>query len=335
MSAVSTLVGTMPIDRRHAISTVASLAVYPLLSRSASAQEFPTKAVRIMVGFAPGGTTDVVARLLAQWLQQRLGQPFVVENRPGASTNIATEAVVGAAADGHTLLLTTTSNLLNGSLFDKLSYDFIRDIAPIAGVMRTPLVLVATPSLQIGSITEFIAYGKANPGRINMANFGIGTVSHLAAELLGMSAGINYVHVPYRGSGPMIPDLLSGRAHAAFDNLPASLEHIKSGKLVGLAVTTSTRSAALPNVPTVMEFISGFEVSAIVGVGAPKRTPSATIEKLNKEINTGLADPTLRARLDDLGGLLLNGSPTDFETLIVRETDKWGRLIKSAGIKLE
>ena len=201
---------------------------------------------------------DVAARLIVQWLQQRLGQPFVVENRSGASTNIATEAVVRAPADGYTLLLTTTSNLLNGALFDKLSYDFIRDIAPIAGLMRTPLVLVVTPSFPATSITEFIAYAKANPGKISMANFGNGTISHLAAELFKMTTGIEYVHIPYRGSGPMIPELLSGQVHAAFDNLPASLEHIKSGKLIGLAVTTSERSVALPNLPTVMEYIAGF-----------------------------------------------------------------------------
>ena len=325
----------MLLDRRRTLSLAAACAVSSFIVRPSWADTYPSRPVRLMVGFAPGGTTDIAARLIGQWLQDRLGQPFVIENRPGASTNLATEAVVRSPADGYTLLVTSTNNFINAGLFPQLNYNFIRDIAPIAGIMRTPLVLEVHPSIPVATVTEFIAYAKANPGKINMGNFGTGTVSHLAAELFKATVGVDYVHVPYRGSGPMLPDLLAGRLHAAFDNLPASIEHIKAGTLRPLAVTTATRSQSIPSVPTVAESVPGFEVSAAFGVAAPRQTPAAVIELLNKEINAGLANPQLKGKLTDLGGLLLPGSPAEFEQLALRETEKWTKLIKASSIKAE
>lgn len=325
----------MIMDRRRVLSLAAASAISPFVAVESRANAYPTRPVRLLVGFAPGGTTDIAARLIGQWLQERLGQPFVIENRPGASTNLATEAVVRSPADGYTLLVTSTNNFINAGLFPQLNYNFIRDIAPIAGIMRTPLVLEVHPSIPVATVTEFIAYAKANPGKINMGNFGTGTVSHLAAELFKTTAGVDYVHVPYRGSGPMLPDLLAGRLHAAFDNLPASIEHIKAGTLRPLAVTTATRSQSIPSVPTVAESVQGFEVSAAFGVAAPRQTPAAVIELLNKEINAGLANPQLKGKLTDLGGLLLPGSPAEFEQLALRETEKWTKLIKASSIKAE
>lgn len=325
----------MIVDRRQILSLAAAAATSPLVARQAWADSYPTRPVRVMIGFPAGGTADVIARMISEWLQVRLGQPFIIENRPGAGTNFATEAVVRAPADGYTLLATTTSNLLNGALYEDLRYDFVRDIVPIASLTLHPLVLDVTPTIPAKSLPEFIAYAKANPGMINMGNFGTGTVSHLAGEALKLAAGIDFVNVPYGGAGPMLTDLLSGRIHAAFDNIPASIGHIRSGSLRGLAVTTATRSEVLPSIPAVGEFIPGYEAFSVAGIGAPRDTPADRIEKLNTEINAGLADPKVRARLIELGAVILAGSPADFAKLIARETEKWGKMTRLLGVKMK
>ena len=288
-----------------------------------------------IVGFAPGGAADIVARLIGQWLSERLGQPFVIENRPGAGSNIATEAVVRAPADGYTLLLVTAANAINATLYDKLNFNFIRDIAPVASIIRVPLVMVVNPSVPAKTVPEFIAYAKANPGKINMASAGNGTAAHMAGELFKMMAGVDMVHVPYRGGGARAHR--SARRTGAGHVRPhaASIEYIKAGKLRALAVTTATRSEALPDIPTVGEFVPGYEASAWFGVGAPKNTPAEIVDKLNKEINAALADPKIKARLADLGGTVLAGSPADFGKLIADETEKWGKVIRAANIKPE
>jgi tripartite-type tricarboxylate transporter receptor subunit TctC len=289
--------------------------------------------VRIIAGFPAGGTADVIARLIAQWLSERLGQSFFIDNRPGAATNIATEAVVRAAPDGYTLLLANTTNAINPSLYDKLNYDFLRDIAPVAGIIRVPLVMEVNPSVPATTVSEFIAYAKANPGKINMASSGNGTNSHLAGEMLKMMTGIDMVHVPYRGSAPMLTDLLSGQVQVAIDPITASIEHIRVGKLRALAVTTTTRSAILPEVPTMGDSISGFEASGWNGLGLPKNTPAAIVDKLNKEINAALADPRIKTRLAELGTTPIVLSPADFGKLIAEETEKWAKVVKFSGAK--
>lgn len=324
----------MVIDRRRLLSRAACVAFAPLLPGRVLAESYPTRPVRMMIGFPPGGGADVLTRITCDWLSQRLGQAFVVENRPGAATNLATEAVVRAPADGYTLLATTTSNLLNGALFEDLKYDFIRDIAPVASLSVQPLVMVVGSDGPARSVQQLIAYAKANPGKISIGHFGPGTISHLAGEYWKQQAGIDAVTVPYRGSAPMLTDLLAGRIQVAFDNIAGPIGHIKAGSLHALAVTTTTRSDSLPGVPSVSEFLSGYEAYAVAGFGAPKGTPADIIAKLNAEINAGLADPKLRARLGEMGVSLLAGTPTDFAQLIARETDKWGRLIKSSGIKV-
>jgi tripartite-type tricarboxylate transporter receptor subunit TctC len=301
----------------------------------ALAQDYPTRPVRWIVGFPPGGPTDIVARLMGQWLSERLGQPFIIENRPGASTNLATEAVVRAPADGTMLLAVTSTNTVNATVFDKLSFNVVRDIAMVAGVVRSPLVLEVHPAVPAHSVTELIALAKANPGKVTLASFGTATTSHVAGELFKLTAGINMVHVPYRGSTPLVTDLLGGQVQAAFDNLPASIEHIRSGKLRALAVGTATRSEQLPNVPTVSEFLPGFEASAFVAVGAPKGTPVEIIERLNNEINACLADPKVKSRLADLGGAVFVGSPADLAKHVADETEKWAKVIRTANIKPE
>jgi tripartite-type tricarboxylate transporter receptor subunit TctC len=325
----------MKRSRRTFLTLLAGATALPALSRVASAQAYPSKPVRILVGFPPGGTTDIAARLIGQWLTERLGQPFIVENRPGASTNLATEAVVRAPADGTTLLAVTSTNTVNATFFDKLGFNVVRDIAMVAGVVRSPLVLEVHPSVPAHSVTELIALAKANPGKVTLASFGTATTSHVAGELFKLSAGIDMVHVPYRGSTPLVTDLLGGQVQAAFDNLPASIEHIRSGKLRALAVGTATRSEQLPNVPTVSEFLPGFEASAFVAVGAPKGTPAEVIDRLNKEINACLADPKVKARLADLGGAVFVGSPADLAKHVADETEKWGKVIRTANIKPE
>jgi tripartite-type tricarboxylate transporter receptor subunit TctC len=308
----------MKLPRRKFLHLAAGAAALPALSRFAWAQTYPTRPVHIIVGFSAGGTTDIGARLIAQWLSERLGRPFVIENRPGVGTHVATEAVVRAPADGYTLLMVTGANAINASLYDKLNYNFVRDIAPVASVIRSPFVLEVYPAVPVKTVPELIAYAKANPGKINMASFGIGSASHLSGEMFKTITGIEMLHVPYRGSAPMVIDLLSGQVQLAFDNLPASIEQIRAGKLRPLAVTTATRSEALPDVPALGEILPGYEASAWIGVGAPKNTPAEIIDKLNKEINAALADPKIKARFADLSGTVVAGSPADFGNLIGR-----------------
>jgi tripartite-type tricarboxylate transporter receptor subunit TctC len=285
------------------------------------------------VGFAAGGPTDILARLMAQWLSQRLGQPFVIDNRPGVGGNLATEAAVNAPADGHTLLLVAPANSINATLYDKLSFNFIRDIAPVASIMRAFYVMEVNPSLPVKSVPEFIAYARAHPGEINMASAGSGTPQHVAGELFKLMTDVEMVHVPYRGSAPALTDLMGGQVQVMFDNLISSLELIKAGKLRPLAVTTTARSEALPDIPTVGDFVPGFEASALFGLGAPRTTPAEVVGRLNIEINAGLADPRIKARLAELAGVVLTGSPADFGKLIADETEKWGKVVRFSGAK--
>jgi tripartite-type tricarboxylate transporter receptor subunit TctC len=325
----------MKLPRRQFLHLAAGAAALPAVSRFAWAQGYPARPVRIIVGFAPGGANDILARLIGQWLSERLGQPFVIENRPGGGSNIATEAVVRAPADGYTLLLVGPPQAINATLYEKLNFNFLRDIAPVAGIIRAPNVMEVNPSVPANTVSEFIAYAKANPGRVNMASAGNGPGPHMAGELFKMMAAVNIVHVPYRGSGPALIDLLGGQVQVMFDALPPSMVHIRTGKLRALAVTTAARSPALPDVPTVSDFVPGYEASASFGVGAPRNTPADVVEKLNKEINVGLAEPKMIARLADLGGTSLPGSPADFGKLIAEETEKWGKVVKFANIKPE
>jgi tripartite-type tricarboxylate transporter receptor subunit TctC len=321
--------------RRRFLHLAAGAAALPVVSRIAFAQTYPSRPVRIIVGFPPGGGSDILARLIGQWLSERLGQPFIIDNRPGAGSNIATEAVVRAPADGYTLLLVGAFNAVNATLYDKLNFNFIRDIAPVAGIMRTSNVVVVHPSLPAKTIPEFIAHAKTNPGRISMASPGIGTVAHMSGELFKMMTGVNMVHVPYRGDAPAVTDLISGQVQVMFSNTVSSIEHIRAGRLRALAVTTATRSDALPDVPTVGEFVQGYEASAWWGFGAPKNAPKEIIDKLNQEINAGLAHPKIKTRLADLGGDVLALSPADFGKLIADETEKWGKVTRAANIKPE
>jgi tripartite-type tricarboxylate transporter receptor subunit TctC len=325
----------MKLPRRQFLHLAAGAAALPTISRVAWAQAYPSRPVRIVVGFPAGGTGDINARLIGQWLSERLGQPFVVENRPGAAGNIAAEAVVRAPADGYTLLMLVATHTVNASLFDKLSFNLVRDIAPVAGLSRSPLVLEVNPGVPVNAVPEFIAYLKANSGKLSLASYGTGTISHLAGELFKMMAGVHMLHVPYRGSSPMLTDLLAGQVQAAFDNLPASIGHIRADKLRPLAVTTALRSETLPNIPTVSEFLPGFEASAWSVFGVPKNTPAEIVDRLNKEINASLSDPKIKARLADLGATTLEGSPADFAKLIADETEKWAKVIRAANIKPE
>jgi tripartite-type tricarboxylate transporter receptor subunit TctC len=322
----------MKTSRRRFLCLAAATAALPTISRSALAQVYPTRPVRLIVG-APGSTADFLARLMGQWLSARLGQPFIIEARPGAGNNIATEAVVKAPPDGYTLLMVVPGNAINASLYDKLNFVFHRDIAPVAGLIRAPNVMEVHPSVPATTVPEFIAYAKANPGKLNYASNGVGTLLHVGAELFKMMAGIDMVHVPYRGIAPALTDLLGGQVQMMCDNISASIEHIKAGRVRALAVTTSTRSELLPELPTVGDFLPGFEQSAFFGVGAPKSTPSEIIDRLNAEINAGLADPKMRTRLAEVAGPVLPGSPADFGKLIAEETEKWGKVIRLLGIK--
>jgi tripartite-type tricarboxylate transporter receptor subunit TctC len=323
----------MKLPRRRFLHLAAAAGALPAASRLASAQTYPTRPVHVLVGFAAGGPTDILARLMGQWLSQRLGQPFVIENRPGVGGNLATEAAVNAPADGHTLLLVAPANTINATLYDKLSFNFMRDIAPIGSIMRSFYVMEVTPSLPVKSVPEFIAYAKAHPGEINMASAGSGTPQHVAGELFKLMTGVAMVHVPYRGSVPALSDLMGGQVQVMFDNMISSLELIRAGKLRALAVTTTARSAALPDLPTVGDFVPGFEASALFGLGAPRPTPADIVEKLNLEINAGLADPKLKARLAELAGVVLSGSPADYGKLIAEETEKWGKVVRFSGAK--
>jgi tripartite-type tricarboxylate transporter receptor subunit TctC len=310
----------MNLPRRQFLHLAAGAAALSPMSRIARAQAYPTRPVRIVVGYVAGGATDIVARLIGQWLSERVGRQFIVENRPGAGGNLGTEAVVRALPDGYTLLLVNLANAINATLYDKLNFNFIRDIAPVAGIVRVPNVMLVNPLLSAKTVPEFIAYAKANPGKINMASAGVGSQSHFAGELFKMMTGVNVVHVPYRGGAPALTDLLGGQVQVMFDALPSSIEHIRSGKLRALAVTTGTRSEVLPDISTVGDFVPGYEMSNWFGVGVPKNTPAEIVEKLDKEINAALADSKLKARLADLGGMVLVGSPSDFGRLIADES---------------
>jgi tripartite-type tricarboxylate transporter receptor subunit TctC len=321
--------------RRRFLGLAAGAAALPAVSRIAWAQAYPTRPVRIIVGFPAGGSGDIIARLMGQWLSERLGQTFIIENRPGAAGNIATEAVVRAPADGNTLLMVAATNAINATLYDKLNFNFVRDIAPVAGIIRMPLVMVVHPSSQAKTVPEFIAYAKANPGKLNMASPGNGTVNHVAGEMFKMMAGINMVHVPYRGGAPAYTDLLGAQVEVYFGQLVGAIEYIRDGKLRALAVTTSTRSEALPDIPTVADFVPGYEASDWFGIGATKGTPPEIVEKLNKEVNAALADPKMKARLAGLGGVSMPATPADFGKLIRAEPEKWGKVIRAANIKAQ
>jgi tripartite-type tricarboxylate transporter receptor subunit TctC len=325
----------MKFPRRQFLHMAAGAAALTAESHFAWAQAYPMRPVRIVVGLAAGGGNDIVARLLGQWLSERLGHQFVIENRPGAGTNIATEVVVRAPADGYTLLLVSTPAAINATLYEKLTFNVIRDIAPVASVSRVPNVMVVHPSLPAKTVPEFIAYAKANPGKLSVASPGNGSPGHVAGELFKMMTGVNLLHVPYRGLSPALTDLLGGQVQMLFGTTVGTIEYIRAGALRPLAVTTTTRWEGLPDIPTLSDFVPGFEASSWYGVGAPRNTPTAIITKLNKEINSALADPIMKTRLADLGGTVLTGSPADFGRLIAEETEKWAKVVKFSGARAE
>ena len=325
----------MKLPRRNFLHLAAGAAALTALSHTALAQAYPTRPVRLIVPFGPAGATDITARLIGHWLSERLGQQFIIENRPGAGGNIGTEAVVRAPPDGYTLLYVTTANASNATLYEKLNFNFIHDIAPVAAIISFPYIMVVNPSVPAKTLPEFIAYAKANPGKINMASPGIGSTPHVNGELFKVMTGTNMVHVPYRSAAAVMTDLLSGQVQLYFGTTASSLEYVRTGKLRALGVTIARRLDALPEIPTVAEFVPGYEASNWYGVGAPKATPGEIIDKLNKEISACLADPNLKARLADLGGTVLAGSPADFGKLIADETEKWAKVIKFAGIKAD
>ena len=323
---------TLP-HRRQFLHLASGAVALPALSRIASAQTYPTRPVRLVVGFAAGQAIDILARLIAQSLSERFGQQFIVENRPGGGGNIATEAVVRAPPDGYTLLAVGSNNMINATLYEKLNFDFIRDIALVASIYRVPQVMEVNPSFPAKTLPELIAYAKANPGKINFASAGNGSVAHVTAELFKMMAGVNMQHVPYRGAAPALTDLLGGQVHLMFDNMPSSIEHIRAGRLRPLAVTATARLEGLPDVPTVADFLPGFETSAWAGIGAPKNTPAEIIDQLNRETNAALADPKLKARVADLGGMVFPLSPAEYEKRVAEETEKWGKVVKFSGAR--
>ena len=325
----------MKLPRRRFLRLAAGTASLPAVTRFAQAQTYPTRPVRVIVGFPAGGGSDITARLMGQWLSERLGQPFVVENRPGAATNIATEAVVRAPADGYALLLFGSSSAINATFYEKLPFDLIRDIAPVAGINRVPYVMVVSASVPAKSVPEFITYAKANPGKINMASSGNGSVQHVSGELFKMMTGVSMVHVPYRGAAPALTDLISGQVQVMFDAVSSSIDYIRSGKLRALAMTTAARSEALPDLPTVSDFVPGYEPRSWSGIGAPKNTPTEIIDKLSQEINAALADPKIKARLADLGSVPMPMSPANFGKLIAESVEKWGNVLRAANIKPE
>jgi tripartite-type tricarboxylate transporter receptor subunit TctC len=325
----------MKLPRRNFLRLAAGAAVLPAVSGIARAQAYPSRPVHLMVGFAAGGGYDIVARLIGQWLSERLGQPFVIENRPGAGTNIATEAVVRAPPDGYTLLLIGSTNAINTTFYQKLNFNFLGDITPVSSITQQPQAMLTNPSFPAKTIPELIAYAKANPGKVTMSSPGVGSISHLAGELFKMMAGVNLVHVPFGGNSPALTALLGGQVDVSVASLPSSIEHMRTGKLRGLGVTTAMRAEALPDVPSIGEFVTGYDVTAWYGVGAPKGTPVDIINKLNKEISAALADPKLKARLADLGGTPFVMSPADFGKFIAQETEKWGKVIRAANLKSE
>jgi tripartite-type tricarboxylate transporter receptor subunit TctC len=323
----------MNLARRAFLQLAAGTAALPALSRLARAQTYPSRPVRVVVPFAAGGGTDIRARLIGQSLSERLGQQFVIENRPGAGGNIGTEIVVKATPDGYALLLVGTSSAINTSLYEKLSFNFVRDIAPVASISRNSFIMVVHPSVPAKTVPELIAYAKANPGKVNMASAGNGSLAHLAGELFKMMTGVDMVHVPYRGGGPAMTDLIGGQVQIAFEDISSSIEHVRAGKLRAIAVTAAARLETLPDISAVGEFVPGYEASGWSGIGAPKNTPTEVIDKLNKEISSALADPKISRRLADLGGMVLALSPSDFSKLIAAETEKWGKVIRAANIK--
>jgi len=321
--------------RRQFLHLAAGVAALPVLPRIARAQAYPSRPVRIVAAFAAGGGVDITARLIGQWLSDRLGQQFVVDNRPGASGNLGTEAVVNAPPDGYTLLLATIPNAVNATLYEKLNFNFIRDIAPVASIIRVPMIVLISPSLPTRTVPEFIAYAKANPGKVNMASAGAGSAPHLAGELFSAMTGIKMVHVPYRGQATALPDLFSGQVQVLFATTPGMTEFVRTGRLRALAVTTASRSEVLPELPTMGDFVPGYEVSQWYGMGAPKNTPAEIVNSLNREINAGLADSKMKARFADIGGEVFAGSPSEFGKFIADETEKWAKVVKLAGIKPE
>jgi tripartite-type tricarboxylate transporter receptor subunit TctC len=325
----------MALSRRRVLELATGAFAFAAILRSARAQTYPTRPVRIIVGFPAGGPSDIAARLIAQWLSEHLGQEFVVENRPGAASNIATEAALRAPPDGYTLLLVTSTNAVNATFYENLNFNFMSDIAPVAGIIRVPFVMEINPSIPAKTVPEFIAYAKANPGKINMASGGIGTSVHIAGELFKMMAGVNLVHVPYRGSAPALTDMISGQVHVMFDILTSSIQHIRSNALRALAVTSERRSEALPDLPTVGDFLPGYEATAWYGIAAPKNTPSEIVDKLNNEVNAGLADPKIKARFAELASAVIPGSPADFGRLVGDEIQKWAKVVKFSGAKPE
>ena len=325
----------MKLGRRQLLHLAAGVVALAAISPLACAQSYPSRPVHLIVAYAPGGGTDVTARLMGQWLSERLGQPFIIENKSGAGGNIGTEAAVHAPADGYTLFLISLANATNATLYDHLNYNFIRDIVPVAGIIRVPNVMLVNPALPVSTVPEFIAYAKANPGKVNMASAGNGSPPHIAGELFIAMAGVNMQHVPYRSGGGALTSLLGGQVQVTFESTLSSLEFIRAGKLRALAVTTSTRSPALPDIPSLSDFVPGYEASSWYGIGAPKGTPLEIIDKLNREINAALADPSMLARFGDFGATVLSGSPADFGKLIAEETDKWGKVIRTAEIKAD
>jgi tripartite-type tricarboxylate transporter receptor subunit TctC len=325
----------MKLPRRYFLHLAAGAVVLPAVAHIAEAQSYPSRPVHIIVGYAAGGPTDILARLIGQWLSERLGQQFVIEGRPGAATNIATEAVAHAPPDGYTLLAAVSTNTINPALYPNLNYNFIRDIAMVAGLTRSAEVLEVNPALPITSVSELIAYVRTNPGKLSLGSFGTGTISHVAGVMFKREAGIEMVHVPYRGSAPLVVDLLAGQVPVAFDNVQSSIGYIKAGKLRALAVTSAARLPWLPDVPALGDFLLGYEVTGWIGVAAPKNTPVAIIDKLNKEINAGLADPKIAARVDDLASTVFVASPAELDTLVVESTERWSKVIRAAGIKAE
>jgi len=335
----------MKLSRRRLLHLAAGVAALPAASpiawaqtspaQTAAAQTYPARPVHVTVGFAAGGGVDITARLIGQWLSERLGQSFITENRPGAGGNIGTEVVVNAPPDGYTLLLATVPNAVNATLYDKLNFNFVRDIAPVAGIIRVPQVILVNPSVPAKTVPELIDYAKANPGKVNMASAGNGSAPHMAGELFNVMAGVNMVHVPYRGQGPALTDLLGGQVQVLFATTPGTTEYVRTGRLRALAVTTAARAQVLPDLPTVGDFVPGYEASQWYGVGAPRQTPAAIVDKLNAEINAALADPGMKARFADIGGEALTGSPADFGKLIATETEKWGKVVRAANLTPE
>jgi tripartite-type tricarboxylate transporter receptor subunit TctC len=325
----------MPLARRRLLLLAPLIAAFSVVPHLARAETYPTRPVRLVTGYTPAGATDIFARLIGQWLTERLGQQLVVDNRPGAASNIATEAVTRAPPDGYTLMLVAPANAINATLYDRLNFNFLRDIAPVAGISRVANVMAMSPSVPARTVPEFIAYAKAHPGKINFASAGPGSQQHVAAELFKMMAGIDMVHVPYRGGGPAMTDLLAGQVQVFFGTTASTLQHFRAGKLIPLAVTTAMRSPALPEVPTIGEFVPGYEASSWYGIGAPAGTPAAIIDILNRGINAALADPGIKARFADLGADAIPGSPAEFGRLLAEETEKWGRVVKFSGAKPE